>query len=471
MNKENKLSNKICPENMTIEEWQIALRRETALESKFEVQHQDDNRIWGDYMVVGNNGRYRVAFRGVLSDRNYCSCLDFRTNGLGTCKHLEAVTLYLQNHVEGYPWAGLQYNPPYTSIYVSYKGGRSIKIRVGDMQQKEFMQLAQEYFDEDFTLPENKYELISEIVGRAEAISSTFRCYDDVYELVESSLVSQRWTEQIASKYPDKRVPLLRATLELFDNSQLRIDLEELLYKITANGSGLLVSPQQPYYPLFILRLAEMVLAHSSGNKQGLIILQSEEEKADWDNVKNFFPGIDNQLEILSATEFTEKVSAGMVNACFVYVDKANSLKEWRDQTSVAIKRMSIEHLYMRIDTMAYLTPVQLSSILQHISPFIIGPFYIFIHTYRPIFPLKDDGSNMPPETEKAIFPINPGMIGQIGNIVMPDSVTLDFALNNETIDIKTADGKVQLFLNALKEVLNDPDALELLNNKLNSLK
>ena len=47
----NRLSNKICPENMTVEEWQVALRRENARESDFQVDHLDKNRIWGDYLV------------------------------------------------------------------------------------------------------------------------------------------------------------------------------------------------------------------------------------------------------------------------------------------------------------------------------------------------------------------------------------------------------------------------------------
>ena len=74
----NRLSNKICPDDMTIEEWQVALRRETAQMSNFKVEHLDRNRIWGDYLVSGVTGRYKVAFRGVQSDRNFCSCLDFR---------------------------------------------------------------------------------------------------------------------------------------------------------------------------------------------------------------------------------------------------------------------------------------------------------------------------------------------------------------------------------------------------------
>ena len=178
----NRLSNKICPDNMTIEEWQVALRRENARESDFTVEHLDKNRIWGDYLVCSTTGRYRVAFRGVQSDRNFCSCLDFRTNGLGTCKHLEAVSLFLEEHVPGYPWAGLSYAAEYSSIYVSYKGGRSIRLRVGDAYRAEYERLKEKYFSPEGILPESNYHLLEQICEEALAISSSFLCYEDVQE-------------------------------------------------------------------------------------------------------------------------------------------------------------------------------------------------------------------------------------------------------------------------------------------------
>ncbi len=192
---------------MTVEEWQVALRRENARESDFQVEHLDKNRIWGDYLVSSATGRYKVAFRGVQSDRNFCSCLDFRTNGLGTCKHLEAVTLYLQDHVPGYPWAGLSYSAEYTSIYVSYKGGRSIRVRIGTAYQAEYQRLLYQYFDEDGILPLEQYVHLDHICRQAQAISSTFRCYDDVHEFVLECLREQQWRAELKATYPEEAIP------------------------------------------------------------------------------------------------------------------------------------------------------------------------------------------------------------------------------------------------------------------------
>ncbi len=45
---------------------------------------------WGDYLVtsIASGKTYRVALRGADAGTSYCSCPDFRTNTLGTCKHI-----------------------------------------------------------------------------------------------------------------------------------------------------------------------------------------------------------------------------------------------------------------------------------------------------------------------------------------------------------------------------------------------
>ena len=93
-------------------------------------------------------------------------------------------------------------------------------------------------------------------------------------------------------------------------------------------------------------------------------------------------------MQVVSQQTFLKQPIQQGAKATFVYVNDADCLKEWKNPVSLAIKRLDIKHLYMHVETLQHFTPVQLSSILQHINPFIIGPFYKFIHTYRPMFPL-----------------------------------------------------------------------------------
>lgn len=395
----NRVSNKICPEGMDVELWQTTLRREQAIESQFEVSHLDNNRIWGDYQVSSESSKYKVAFRGVRSEKNFCSCLDFRTNGLGTCKHLEAVILHLQQHVPGYPWAGMEYTPEYTSIYVSYKGGRSIRIRVGSAYRDEYMALASAYFDTDGILPEANYHLLPEICQRALGISSAFRKYEDVDTFAQERLFDIYWKQDVQDSYPEGRIPW--QSDRLVESTR---DLEALLFQLCYRSSSLFVSRKYPLLqPLFLKLIREIYLGEEE-HLPSYIVLNTEAETHQWRqrlgkcNELQGYP-----IEVVTQPQFIELVNNEHPRCTFVYVDDADALKAWKNPLSITIKKLSIAHLYMRIDSLQRLTPVQLSSILQHINPFVIGPYYKFIHTYHPLFPLKDDGSNLPKEVDSSI--------------------------------------------------------------------
>jgi hypothetical protein len=65
-------------------------RRERARAERMTVKSADPGQPWTDYAVSSRvSGKtYRVAVRGREPGDSYCSCPDFRTNTLGTCKHI-----------------------------------------------------------------------------------------------------------------------------------------------------------------------------------------------------------------------------------------------------------------------------------------------------------------------------------------------------------------------------------------------
>ena len=57
---------------------------------KMTLRSLDPNRPWTDYTITSRQSgkTYRVSLRGFEPGQSYCSCPDFRTNHLGTCKHV-----------------------------------------------------------------------------------------------------------------------------------------------------------------------------------------------------------------------------------------------------------------------------------------------------------------------------------------------------------------------------------------------
>src|SRR5579871_3592362 len=86
-----------------LREEQIDIRRQRAREGKFQIQNLGRNRIFSDYQVTNpsTGGQYRVAIRGFEIGDNSCSCPDFKSNTLGTCKHIEAVLEALREESPG----------------------------------------------------------------------------------------------------------------------------------------------------------------------------------------------------------------------------------------------------------------------------------------------------------------------------------------------------------------------------------
>jgi superfamily II DNA or RNA helicase len=82
----------------TSDEDEINRRRVRAQTESFRISNRDPRHpIFSNFAVQSGSGlTYSVEVRDVHQRQFACDCVDFRINGLGTCKHVEAVLLYLQ---------------------------------------------------------------------------------------------------------------------------------------------------------------------------------------------------------------------------------------------------------------------------------------------------------------------------------------------------------------------------------------
>jgi hypothetical protein len=81
-----------------LREEQIDLRRQRARAANLLIENLGKNRVFSDYRVTNpqTKGQYTVTVRGFDTGDNACTCPDFKSNTLGTCKHIEAVLDKLQ---------------------------------------------------------------------------------------------------------------------------------------------------------------------------------------------------------------------------------------------------------------------------------------------------------------------------------------------------------------------------------------
>ncbi|HUN03942.1 MAG TPA: SWIM zinc finger domain-containing protein, partial [Niabella sp.] len=142
------LSHSRKPQYMTEAEWQLALRKQIAEKEIFTIKNLGNQPIYSDFEVHNplSIKTYKVAIRSKNNSRNFCNCPDFKTNGLGTCKHIEAVKLTL-NKKRGFKKLWDTIPPqPYSSLYLAYNDDRKIKLRIGADNQAKMQQWAKKYF-------------------------------------------------------------------------------------------------------------------------------------------------------------------------------------------------------------------------------------------------------------------------------------------------------------------------------------
>ncbi|MDE6654574.1 MAG: hypothetical protein K2K37_09340, partial [Muribaculaceae bacterium] len=126
-----RLSNLVRPAGMDLRTWQILLRRQMAEKESYEINDTGgENRpgyfsvrkaifgkdATGEKRITGYSDTHEIVYRGEMSPWNYCSCMDFKTSALGTCKHIEAVKLWMERE-------GIEVDtalPGISSLYIDY---------------------------------------------------------------------------------------------------------------------------------------------------------------------------------------------------------------------------------------------------------------------------------------------------------------------------------------------------------------
>jgi hypothetical protein len=121
------------PDDLTLEEWQYALRKQFAETHFFKIKKKGTHPVFSDFDVYNPETRlsYKVALRSKDNSANFCECGDFKTNGLGTCKHIEAVFRYIDTVLNKTHLLNNGHNQAHTSIYLDYRDNRKVKIRIG----------------------------------------------------------------------------------------------------------------------------------------------------------------------------------------------------------------------------------------------------------------------------------------------------------------------------------------------------
>lgn len=174
------------PDNLSLTEWQIQLRREFGREQDFSLKNLGAEPVFSEFAVTNPKSRrtYRVAIRGTAPGTNYCSCPDFSVNTLGTCKHIEWLLGRLEKKRGAKKAFREGFHPEYSEVYLQYGVQRTVRFRPGAQCPAGLLKSARAYFDDAGDLLPGVFRTFECFVREAANSEHEVRVYDDALSFV-----------------------------------------------------------------------------------------------------------------------------------------------------------------------------------------------------------------------------------------------------------------------------------------------
>ena len=369
-------------------------RQERAKSEKFRVTSSDAAKPWTDYTVASalSGKTYRVALRGEERGQSYCSCPDFRTNTLGTCKHV----LHLLNRVQRRFSAALR-RKPYRNreafVHVLYGEEMTLHLQLPEKADPEMVNLAGQLVDR----PIDDARKLVEFVGQMQRLGRNVTVYPDAEELIQRRLFQQRMAKRMAEIRSNPAQHPLRT--ELLKIPLLPYQLEGIAF---AAGMGRVVLADDMGLGKTIQGVGTAeILAREAGISKVLVVCPAS-LKSQWRNEIQRFCDRSAQLVVGSAAQRAQVYEN---NAFFticnyeqvlrdilpierarwdlIILDEGQRIKNWESKTARVIKGLKSPFALVLSGTPLENRLDELHSVMQFVDDRRLPPAFRFFHRHR----------------------------------------------------------------------------------------
>ncbi len=395
-----KLSRLHKPPDMSLEAWQRELRRQFGREQAFNLTNAGTEPVFSDFHVTNprSGSTYRVAIRGPHPGDNYCSCPDFATNALGTCKHVEFVLRKLEGRSNTRAVLRRGFLPPYSEIVLQYGAKRDVRFRPGTSCPRTLTALASTYFDSQQILRADAYATFESFLSQAAKVDHDLRCYDDVLGFVAEVRDRSRREQYIADAFPrGVHDPGLRTLLkgELYE-----YQCEGALF--AARAGRCLIGDEMGLGKTIQALAAAEIIARQFGVERVLIVCptslkhQWEREIARFtDRRALVVAGLRARREQQYAAQdgFFKITNYDTVHADLdliarwspdlVILDEAQRIKNWNTRTARSVKRIASPYAIVLTGTPLENRLEELVSIVAFVDKHRLGPTFRFLADHQ----------------------------------------------------------------------------------------
>lgn len=365
-----------------------------ASEERMTVRGTDSERPWSDYLVTSERSgkTYRVALRGSDPGESYCSCPDFRTNGLGTCKHI----LHTLNKVAR-RFSAAKLRAPYyrknVSVRLDYQSPIGVRFNVPTRRDERVTEIVDG--GDERTLTD-----VAEVMHRIQALENAgydVHVYPDAEEWAQRHLVQSRIREACAEIRRDPaghplrtellRTPLLPYQMDgvafavgegraiLADDMGLGktiqgIGIAELLARWAEIGRVLVVCPAS------LKSQWREEITKFSGRPAQLVMGSGEERVSQYR--EDVFFTICNYEQVLRDLTAIESVPWDLI-----VLDEGQRIKNWESKTSNAVRSLQSPYRVVLSGTPLENRLGELFTVTRFVDEHRLGPAHQFFHRHN----------------------------------------------------------------------------------------
>ncbi len=398
---EPRLSRQRKPQDLPIDDWQRALRRQFGREQAFELENLGDDPVFSEFSVYNPDSRrrYRVAIRGAQAGDNHCSCPDFATNDLGTCKHIEFALARIAAQADGKNALAGGFRGSFSELFLDHAGLRRIRLRLGSDFPAELQAVVRQLFvhADGWQLPPQHFADLSAFVEQVRAAGHQLRCDEDALSFVAEVRDGEIRQERLAALYP------LGA-----DSPELKTLLKTELYPYQRAGAlfavragRCLIGDEMGLGKTVQAIAAVEILARHFAAERVLIVCPTS-LKHQWE--REFARFTDRRAAVIGGLRAVRQTRYAQEEFCkitnyetlsrdldliqawapdVVIVDEAQRIKNWNTIAARALKRIDSPYAIVLTGTPLENRLEELISIVQFVDQYRLGPTWRLLDEHQ----------------------------------------------------------------------------------------
>jgi hypothetical protein len=382
---------------------EINKRRLRARQEVFGISNVDPRHpVFSNFRVQSRSGlTYSVEVRDLRQRQFACECVDFRINGLGTCKHVEAVLFHLQTRFRRLFEAARKSGSTRIEVVVD-PAADTLRVQHGGDRLPRALQ---KWFDAEGRIANGSPEAaLTALEPLRIADLPQLRLSQEIGPWIENRRRAAE-RKQLRREYELKvqrgEWPAQETTVPLFPyqrEGMLHLAFTERALLADEMGLGKTIQA-----------IAACALLHRLGRTQRVLVVTPASLKTEWEEQIRKFTALPYQLvfgghpqrlrayadpPFFTVVNYEQMVMDALdVNARLrpdvVVLDEAQRIKNWNTKTAQAIKRLRSRYAFVLTGTPIENRIDEVHSLMDFLNPSVLGPLFRF---NRDFYQLDDRG-------------------------------------------------------------------------------